>query len=97
MKLMRMSVLVLVATVAACAASNPGPDPNPPPKAVDTPSDCRRACDRLRYLGCREGQGAADGSTCEQVCDNVAEAGISLNTACVQAIASCDDVRDCVE
>ena len=91
-------VAVLVVMNCASCVYNTVTDPTAPPPAEDTPADCQSACDRLRELGCREGQ-TAPGSdrTCEQVCNNVAESGVSLNTKCVVEIQSCDQVSECAE
>lgn len=70
----------------------PPPDPEGPPP---TEGECARACDRFRELGCEEGDPSPGGVTCEQVCENAAEEGVSLPAACVVGADSCDAARSC--
>ena len=58
--------------------SPPDPvEPGPGPEPVPDRSDCSTACENLRDLGCEVGQNTAEGSTCEDVCNNSFEAGIT--------------------
>ena len=94
---MRRLLLAAELLLTACPfpQPNPGPDPEPPPRAVDSPVYCAAACRRLRELGCPEGNAAPGGGTCEDVCNNAAEAGISLDTKCVMSVEDCDAVDRC--
>lgn len=52
----------------------------PSPKPADTQTTdftCITACNRMRELGCEEGQSTPDGSSCEEVCENSFQVGIS--------------------
>ncbi len=69
--------------------------PTPVPQPAETPASCSAACARWREMGCEEGQPTAEGKTCEDVCLHVGEAGIGLDTACVQQASSCEAARSC--
>jgi hypothetical protein len=61
-------------------------------------NDVERRCNRLRDLGCPEGDSTPKGATCEEVVHNAAEAGIDLvgGIDCTMASRSCDEARACV-
>ena len=80
-------ILVLVALVAftvltGCQLRPPEdvePPPPPPPVqdgGVVTLATCATACANQRAHGCELGRPTAEGSTCEEVCDNTENAGL---------------------
>lgn len=56
---------------------------------------CHRACERLRILGCPEGQPLDDGTSCEDFCQEVEWQGHNLNTACIEDLQSCSAIEKC--
>lgn len=73
------------------------PRPEPVPDA-GTPPDCAAACARMTELGCEESKPTPNGSTCEEVCNNVESSGvITIQPACVVEIESCDQINGCIQ
>ncbi len=58
---------------------------------------CPAACENLRSLNCEEGEDLADGTTCEQFCEETQNRGHALNPTCVASIRSCSGIEDCFE
>lgn len=73
--------------------------PNPPPPRVlpnGEKATCAGACERLRELGCEEGEPTPDGDTCEDVCFNALNVPAArLDVACLQTAPSCEAARNC--
>lgn len=85
-----MKKLILV----ALALTGCGPWIYPPmPVEPDDTDKCPAACERLRALGCEEGEPLSDGTTCEKFCLDTQKAGHSLNPSCVMTISTCDEVE----
>lgn len=83
--------ILFLASISLGATCKPAPTPVEP---KDT-ADCPAACEKLRELGCPEGQPLEDGTTCEVFCKNTQESGHALRPSCVMGITSCDQVNDC--
>ena len=60
-------------------------------------ADCPAACEKLRELGCPEGQPLEDGTTCEKFCKDTQESGHALRPSCVMNITACSQVNDCTK
>jgi len=92
----RLFLLITPFVAAACLHCGP-----PGPLRADTPDECAAACDHLRALQCPEGEPAPgpDGeeASCEDVCNNTSDFGISLDTACVRKISACSEINSCTE
>jgi hypothetical protein len=56
---------------------------------------CEAFCQRLRALGCKEGEPLASGTSCETFCIDTQEAGHDLKIACVLKIQSCGEMQSC--
>jgi hypothetical protein len=83
-------VLSLVLSGATCQA--------PVVPVIIEPGDtamCPAACERLRVLGCPEGQPLEDGTTCENFCIKTQENGQPLNPVCVTTITVCSELDWC--
>jgi hypothetical protein len=87
--------LILLTSLVLTGCVHCGPaEPETPP--AETPADCAAACDNLRKLSCPEGDSAPEsGASCEDVCNNTAEYGISLDTACVIKMTTCAQIENC--
>lgn len=83
--------IALALLLAGCGALMPVPVPIEP---TDT-GKCPEACERLRALGCEEGQPLEDGTTCETFCQETQKAGHALNPTCVADISSCHEIQRC--
>lgn len=84
-------ILISLLCLPLAGCPKPTPVPNPPP---DT-DKCPAACEKLRSLGCEEGQPLEDGTTCEQFCQATQDAGHWLNPTCIMSIESCGEIEDC--
>lgn len=76
----------------------PTPEPKPPSPAPTVDVDnstppCDEACANLAALNCKEALPTAEGTTCEQVCENAVQEGHPLNTKCVAAIKKCEELN----
>lgn len=80
---MKKAVAGIVLLMASGCAGPPGPSPIPPIGPEPVPSSdpsptprmwtCDSACDNQRKLGCELGKPTAEGSSCEEVCQNSQE------------------------
>jgi len=85
--------ILFVAGVALGSTCHPPPTPVEP---KDT-ADCPAACEKLRELGCPEGQPLEDGTTCEAFCKATQVKGHALRPSCVKKIWSCDQINICTK
>jgi hypothetical protein len=85
--------LFLAATLLGATCKPPPPQPVEP---KDT-ADCPAACEKLRELGCPEGDPLEDGTTCEVFCKDTQESGHALRPSCVMGITDCSQLRDCTK
>jgi hypothetical protein len=93
-----MKTLLLVAALSTAWCSNPGPptpiDPEPRPPAT---ASCASMCDRMRSLGCEEGEPTEGGASCEMYCENAQASPSPLPVACMTQVRSCEQVPRCTE
>ena len=89
----RLLSVIFAALLLMGSTCNPKPTPHPP---EDT-HRCTPACERLRALGCEEGEPLEDGTTCEAFCVETQESGHALNPTCIMQIDSCDEIEACGE
>lgn len=87
---MRTSSLFLVA-IAACL---PRPVSDVEPARENTPEACELACERLKAIGCPEGDGSLSGEPCTRVCLRAASLR-ALPLACWAGAPSASDARAC--
>lgn len=92
MKRLFIIALFIMAAVA-CNGWKPPPAPVPP---KDT-EDCPAACEKLRSLGCPEGEPLEDGTTCEVWCKQTQDSGHALRPSCVVTITDCKQLHDCAK
>jgi len=86
---MRLITILVIAFVSIGASCEKKP-------VVLVPEDthkCPDACENLRQLGCEEGEDLADGTTCEQFCEETQKSGHALNPTCIATISSCDEIE----
>jgi hypothetical protein len=55
---------------------------------------CRAACESLAKVGCPE-SAPTGGRTCSCMCTKAVEEGLDLNTVCVAAASTPDQIRQC--
>ncbi len=88
---------ILLALLAFRCVETPPPLPPAPMTdagAIDMRTSCKKACERLRSLGCPEG--SPSGDTCEAICENAETSGVtSVHPDCLANIASCDQIDAC--
>jgi len=85
--------LFIALSVGVLAGAKCEPPPDPPPDPSGTP--CERACARMAQLDCEGHEGAPDGSSCAEVCENQEASGIArFCPEDVAAIESCDELND---
>lgn len=87
----------IVEGVASCGGTPQIPDPKPVPDLppFEDPT-CEDACRKLQSLECQAGEETEDGSSCEEVCENLQESGIvSWDLQCMTEIENCDQVANC--
>ena len=89
----RLLFLIFAGLLLTGSTCNPKPTPHP---AQDTDM-CPAACERLRELGCEEGEPLEDGTSCEAFCVETQESGHALNPTCVMQIDSCGEIEACGE
>lgn len=91
----KLSLLLSTLAIFLLTASSCPPTPTPhPPEDTDK---CPAACERLRELGCPEGEPLEDGTTCEDFCIQTQDEGHALNPTCVMEIDSCEEIESCGE
>ena len=86
-------LLPLLSLLLLTACPKSGPTPHVP----DDTDQCPAACERLRELGCEEGDPLEDGTTCEVFCQETQDTGHALNPTCIKAIDSCGQIEACGE
>jgi len=94
MKFIRLALGAFVVVMMAGATCQ---TPYPPPIPIE-PNDtenCPAACEKLRELGCPEGQPLEDGTTCEKFCTDTQQSGHPLNPTCVMGMSSCTELPGC--
>ncbi len=64
-----MRLAILAGFVLSVCQSTPTPGPSPQ-------YSCDTACDRMKALGCEEGQDTQNGAECAEVCENSFRVGI---------------------
>jgi hypothetical protein len=69
--------------------------PRTPQDATFPGTPCGRACTTLNWLGCPEGFPTPKGETCDKVCQDVSDFGISWPTACMEFSRTIDEMRHC--
>lgn len=85
-----VGVTLIVIAVTACS------DQQIPDPVIPTDTDrCPAACERMRELGCEEGEPLPDGTPCEIFCADVQGAGFPLFPSCLEKIDSCTEIDDC--
>jgi len=72
-----------------------GVNPQPTPVEPKDTAYCPAACDKLRVLGCEEGNNLPDGTTCETFCLDTQKSGHALRPSCVMDIQTCADIVKC--
>lgn len=93
-----MRYFLLALFLAGCTRCqplpNPDPEPIPPPAAVDggAPITVEGVCERLRSLGCEEGEPTPAGAPCEKWLASTLEAGLDLHLECLAVVTSCEQV-----
>ena len=105
---MRVNTLIMLAVmlIAGCATCAPLPGPGPSPTTTtftltqsttsSASSNCAKACEHLRALGCPAGNPTAKGTTCEQDCANAEASGLAIwGTGCIVGSASCGEADSC--
>lgn len=75
----------------------------PIPDTFDTP--CERACNNIRYMGCKGAEGSPgpdedygneDDVDCEDVCERIMNEGdFSIEPECVAKAKTCEEVDEC--
>jgi len=88
-------IIAFVALAAFTLGSNCGVRPQPAPVPPKDTADCPAACEKLRALGCPEGDPLEDGTTCEEFCKNTQDKGHALRPSCVKDITKCSQVDEC--
>ena len=84
--------LAIILCLAAGCSTGPAPIPDPPPQ----PDACQAACERLAALGCPEAEPTPEGASCDTVCRNVEESGVtSMRPGCVAEANSCEEADSC--
>lgn len=94
MRRLLTSVLVIAAAMTVMG-SKCGVQPQPAPVPPKDTADCPAACEKLRELGCPEGQPLEDGTTCEKFCKDTQDSGHALRPSCVVGITACSQLNDC--
>ena len=85
-----MRAVLLTLTLVGCTAVDV---PHRPPA---DPSGCPAACERLRELGCPEGDPTPEGAPCEAVCREVQASQLGvIDTQCLIAAPSCAAAGEC--
>ena len=88
---------VLAAVAALSMGSTCRTKPSPAPIEPKDTADCPAACEKLRALGCPEGQPLEDGTTCEKFCQDTQESGHALRPSCVMDITTCEQLPKCTD
>jgi hypothetical protein len=77
-----------IAVLVGCWKPHP-PEP-PEPEPGEGPATCDGACDRARELECPWAADTPEGGTCEDVCRNIEESGITRwNLVCRVEATNC--------
>lgn len=89
-----MKTFLLAALLAA--QCNPGPAPDPQPyKPVPGEPTCASACLNLALMACPESLPTPGGASCEMVCQNAVENGLTMPLTCLTAATSCAVAARC--
>jgi hypothetical protein len=92
-RILTLGTFLFIAAVSFGATCRPPPVPIEPMDTVDCPA----ACEKMRSLGCPEGQPLADGTTCEKFCKDTQKSGHALRPSCVKDITSCSQINECTK
>ena len=83
----------LIALLLVACTTYPPDIPRPPRPDPVRDADCRKVCDNFRELGCDAAEVAADGSTCEEVCEVGAQ---WYDMPCLAGMTTCEQQEACV-
>lgn len=90
-----LMVFVFAFFAPVLMGSKCGVSPQPTPIEPKDTAYCPAACDKLRVLGCEEGNDLPDGTTCEKFCVDTQKSGHALRPSCVMDMQSCADLSKC--
>jgi hypothetical protein len=94
----RILLIIAILFVAGISfGAKCGVKPAPTPVEPKDTADCPAACEKLRELGCPEGQPLEDGTTCEKFCIDTQQSGHALRPSCVMDMTECKQINDCTK
>jgi hypothetical protein len=86
---MKRIVAILAALQIAATCSTHPVEPEP---------GCEAACQRMRELGCEEGNPTPEGATCEEICIEAERSGLAdVDTKCIVELEACGSYDVCTD